>query len=48
MYQQVFGSLRLVTVIVDYEQPPVNFEQYNEADRHKIMARMQAIQAERL
>ncbi len=45
VYNRTFASNRYYgTILVDYEQLPVNFEAYTEADQQRIRERMQAAQ----
>lgn len=47
VYNRTFASNRYYgTILVDYEQLPVNFETYTEADQQRIRVRMQAAQAQ--
>lgn len=43
VYHQVYESLRLVQVVVDYSVEPVNFHRYAEADQQLIRDKMAAI-----
>lgn len=45
VYNETFERVRLYSSVVDYEQLPLNFESYTEADQAKIRQRMSAIQA---
>jgi hypothetical protein len=43
VYNLTFESSRLFQIVVNYEQEPVHFERYAEADRERIQRRMEAI-----
>ncbi len=44
VYNQTYESISFYSSEVDYEQLPVRFETYSEADQARIKARMQAVQ----
>lgn len=46
IYHRVYASLRFCAAVVDYEQQPMHFERYSEADRARIQNKMQAIKNE--
>jgi hypothetical protein len=46
IYDALFESVRVYKLIVDYEQEPVHFERYTDADQQRIRQRMAAIQAQ--
>jgi hypothetical protein len=43
VYQMTFSSLRLFSMLVDYEQLPVNVDRYSPADQQRIKALMDEI-----
>lgn len=45
-YEQTFADSVMFPGLVDYAQPPINFEAYTDADRERIRAHMAAIAAE--
>lgn len=45
VYQETFASLRIFSTLVDYAQPPAQFQTYNPADQARIQAVMARVQA---
>lgn len=43
IYSDLFESVRVYKIIVDYEQEPVHFERYTDADQQRIRRRMKEI-----
>jgi len=46
IYQSTFSSRRFFSMLADYEQLPINFHKYHEADQEAIQQQLKSIQKE--